>query len=139
MMKDTTKNSSEAKTRDNRSKHTIANWFFLKISGGPFYAYCILKHIGRKSGREYVTPVSAYPLGDGFVLALLYGDANSVDWCRNILSTGQCKLATHGKEHVLKQPEIIPAEQALTVFPKPMQRMYKTRGIQQFLWIHKAS
>jgi hypothetical protein len=100
-------------------------------------AYSALKHVGRSSGREYVTPLSAYPLGDGFVLALLYGEAAKVDWCRNVMAAGQCRLLTCGQEYVLERPEIIPAEHALAAFPLLMRRMYRARGIQQFLWVHR--
>ena len=50
-----------------------SNQLFLKISGRRLRAYSIVKHVGRRSGREYVNPVSAYPLGDGFVITILYG------------------------------------------------------------------
>src|SRR5262245_46824390 len=71
-------------SRSTRQLNRRANAFFLKIAGRRFRAYSALKHIGRTSGREYITPLSAYPLGDGFVMPLLYGDAATVDWCRNI-------------------------------------------------------
>jgi hypothetical protein len=48
-----------------------SNRLFLKISGRRLRAYSIVKHVGRRSGREYVNPASAYPLGDGFVFPVL--------------------------------------------------------------------
>jgi deazaflavin-dependent oxidoreductase (nitroreductase family) len=79
-----------------------ANRFFLKIAGRRFRFYSILKHVGRRSGRAYATPVAAYPLGDGFVFALLDGD--NVDWCHNVLAAGKCTLKTLGREYVLEGP-----------------------------------
>ena len=52
---------------------SLSNRIFLKISGKWFRAYSIVRHVGRTSGRQYRNPVSAYPLGDGFVIAVLYG------------------------------------------------------------------
>ena len=46
----------------------MSNRLFLKISGGRLRAYSIVKHVGRRSAREYVNPANAYPLGDGFVI-----------------------------------------------------------------------
>ena len=46
---------------------SLANRVFLMISGRWFRAYSIVRHVGRTSGRAYQNPVSAYPLGDGFV------------------------------------------------------------------------
>jgi hypothetical protein len=35
--------------------------------------YAILRHVGRRSGRSYATPVVAHPVDDGFLIALPYG------------------------------------------------------------------
>jgi hypothetical protein len=133
IMQDTT----QKKPRDTRPTHRISNAIFLKIAGGPLRAYSVLKHVGRSSGREYITPVSAYPLGDGFVFALLYGDGANVDWCRNVMAAGQCLLKTRGHEYKLEKPEIIPASQAIDAFPSFTRHIFKSRGIQQFLWVHQ--
>ncbi len=124
-------------SRDTRQANKRANALFLKIAGGRFRAYSALKHIGRSSGREYVTPLSAYPLGDGFVLALLYGDAANVDWCRNVMAAGKCILKTRGEEYVLEKPEIIPASKALAAYPLLARLMYRARGIHEFVWVHR--
>ena len=88
-----------------------SNRLFLKISGRRLRAYSIVKHVGRRSGREYVNPVSAYPLGDGFVITILYGLDSQ--WVRNVLATGRLTLMTQGREHALERPELIPTTQAL--------------------------
>jgi hypothetical protein len=118
-------------------KNRLANAFFLKIAGGRFRAYSLLKHVGRKSGREYRTPITAFPLGDGFALALLYGDAAEVDWCLNVMTAGTCKLTALGQEYTLEKPEIIPASKALAAFPPLFRFYYRSRGIEQFLWAHR--
>jgi hypothetical protein len=114
-----------------------SNAIFLKIAGGPLRAYSLLKHIGRSSGKEYATPLTAYPLGDGFVIALLYGDATIVSWCRNVMAAGKCIIKTNGQEHVLGRPEIISAAQALPAYPPLFRFVYKSRDIRQFLWVHR--
>ncbi len=135
-MLENTQSNPQKRIRGPRPMNRRANAFFLKIAGGRFRAYSLLKHIGRSSGREYRTPVTAFPLGDGFVLALLYGDAAEVDWCRNVMAAGKCILKTRGQEYVLEKPEIIPASKALAAYPLLFRFYYRTRGIQQFLWVH---
>jgi len=71
---------------------SLSNRIFLKISGKWFRAYSIVKHTGRRSGREYRNPVSAYPLEDGFVIAVLYGAQSQ--WVRNVMATGRLTLLT---------------------------------------------
>ncbi|MBX3082225.1 MAG: nitroreductase family deazaflavin-dependent oxidoreductase [Anaerolineae bacterium] len=96
----------------------------------------MLKHIGRKSGREYHTPVTAFPLGNGFVLALLYGDASEVDWCLNVMAAGKCILKTRGEEFVLERPESISTSQAMPAFPPLFRFVYRLQKVHQFLWVH---
>jgi hypothetical protein len=82
-----------------------SNRLFLKISGRRLRAYSIVKHVGRRSGCEYANPVSAYPLGDGFVITILYGLDSQ--WVRNVLATGRLTLVTQGRQHALERPELI--------------------------------
>src|SRR5581483_3016652 len=63
------------------NKHTL-NPTTLKSAGHRTSIYAAVKHVGRRSGRIYTTPVVAKPLGDGFVIPLPY--EASVDWCRNV-------------------------------------------------------
>ena len=136
-MQTTIQTQNQKQQGDRRNLNKRANAIFLKFAGKRFRAYSILKHIGRKSGREYLTPVTAYPLGDGFVVALLYGDGANVDWCRNVMTTGKCTLKTLGQEYMLERPEIIPASQALQAYPLFLRLYLVSRRIQQFLWVHQ--
>ena len=85
-----------------------------KIAGRRSSIYATLKHVGRRSGRAYMTPVVAKPLGDGFVIPLPYD--TGVDWCRNVLTAGTCTLNWNEQEYTLEQPEIIQLSQALKAF-----------------------
>ena len=115
------------------------NALFLKIAGGHLRAYSALKHRGRRSGRDYTTPLSAYPFGDGFVVALLYGEAQNVDWVQNVMAAGQCLLQTRGEEYLLERPEIIPASQAESAFPPLLRWLNRSRGIREYLWAHRRA
>ena len=136
-MQGNTESQGKIGARPRRQANRRANALFLKISGGPLRAYSALKHIGRSSGREYVTPISAYPLGDGFVMAVLYGEAAKVDWVRNVIVAGRCVLKTRGEEYVLEKPEIISASQALAAYPPLMRCVYRSRDIHEFMWAHR--
>ena len=114
----------------------VANRIFLKISGKRFRAYSIVRHVGRSSGREYRNPVSAYPLGDGFVIPVLYGTQSH--WVRNVMTAGEFTLRTKGRDYRLRRPEIIPSAEALAALP-PLQRgITRFQKIQDFLWAHHA-
>jgi hypothetical protein len=128
----------EAMATKGRRDHVkaVANRLFLAVSGRSVRAYSIVRHVGRVTGREYRNPVSAYPLDDGFVIAVLYGPRSQ--WVRNIMATGHLVLRTKGRDHRLERPEFIGQEQALVAFPPYQRRMLTRRGIRDFVWAHHA-
>lgn len=93
--------------------------------------------MGRNSGREYQNPVSAYPLGDGFVIPVLYGIGS--EWVRNVMTTGGFVLRTKSCDVALERPEIISPAQALAAYPPLMHRTMKSRKIQNFVWAHRVT
>jgi deazaflavin-dependent oxidoreductase (nitroreductase family) len=116
---------------------SLANRVFLMVSGRWFRAYSIVRHVGRTSGRAYQNPVSAYPLGDGFVIPVLYGTQSQ--WVRNVMATGRFTLRTKGRDHPLERPELIPPAQALAAYPALLRRIMRSQQIQAFVWAHRAS
>ncbi len=85
---------------------------------GPVVAHLagfgIVHHVGRKSGREYATPVVALRHGDDFVIPLTYG--LDTDWCRNVTAAGVFELERRGRRRRLV-PEVHPAEDGLGGLP----------------------
>jgi hypothetical protein len=75
-----------------------------------YFSLSALHHVGRRSGRTYMTPLSADSLGDGFVLAVAYP---KVDWCDNVLTAGKCTLTWNGKGYALQRPELIGRREAM--------------------------
>ena len=102
--------------------------------GSLYFNLSVLKHVGRKSGREYVTFLSAYPLGDGFVLTLAYPHT---DWCSNIMASGKCTLTFKEQEYELERPELIPMSEAWAAYPPITKLFALAGGEQQCLWVHK--
>lgn len=116
------------------------NAVILPIAGKRFSPYALLKHTGRRSGRTYVTPLGAFPFGDGFVLVLTYGP--QVDWCRNVIASGHAILKRQGREYDLERPELIPINAALLqAIPLPLRftRFIGIRESKQCLWLHRPS
>jgi hypothetical protein len=103
--------------------------------GSLYFNLAALHHVGRRSGREYVTPLSAYPLGDGFVLAVAYPH---VDWSENVLAAGKCTLAWKGHEYALERPERIPLSAALKAYPPLVKPFIFAPGTNEFLWLHRS-
>src|SRR5664280_730948 len=57
----------------------------------------IVRHVGRRSGRTYETPVVAVEHDDSFLIALPYGERT--DWVRNVLAGGKADVVTHDRTY----------------------------------------
>ena len=65
----------------------------------------VVRHVGRKSGRRYRTPVVAFRSASGFVIPMTYG--RDVDWARNIVRAHGCEVEQLGQRHALRNPRIV--------------------------------
>ena len=122
----------QASKRANRWARKVAG----TRPGSLYFNLSALHHTGRRSGREYVTPLSAYPLGDGFVLAVAYPH---VDWSENVLAAGKCTLTWKGHEYALDKPKQIPISDALKAYPALVKPFIFAPGTKEFLWLHRSN
>ncbi len=69
---------------------------------GPLAPYLpgfgVVVHRGRKTHRQYRTPVNVFRRRGGYVIALTYGP--EAEWVRNVIAQGGCVLDTRG--HTLR-------------------------------------
>jgi deazaflavin-dependent oxidoreductase (nitroreductase family) len=101
---------------------------FAGVSRTPF---ALIRHIGRRSGKPYETPIIVMPQGRGFVIALTYGPG--VDWYRNVQAAGEATLLWHNQEFALRQPEAIPADVGRAAFPAPFRQILGLLGTRDFV------
>ncbi|GAB2958721.1 nitroreductase [Amycolatopsis acidiphila] len=92
-------------------------------------------HRGRKSGREYRTPVNVFKAPKGYVVALTYGP--DADWVRNVLAAGGCGLETMGRQVALTNPRIVHDEQR-TATPFVVRQILGVVGVTEFLYLDQA-
>lgn len=83
--------------------------------------WAVIVHTGRRSGREYRTPVLAFTRGSQVTIALGYG-ADS-DWVRNLLAAGGGAIVRKGHEARLADPVVVaPGDTDLPRFAAPWLR-----------------
>jgi deazaflavin-dependent oxidoreductase (nitroreductase family) len=90
-----------------------------------------IRHTGRKSGKQYSTPVGAERVQDGFVIPLAYG--TQVDWLQNVIAAGRATLSTNGETHDVTEPEVIDAAAALPSLSPGRRRTFERLGIALYL------
>jgi deazaflavin-dependent oxidoreductase (nitroreductase family) len=95
----------------------------LRSAGQEGSNTAVVRHVGRRSGRTYETPVVAVQHDDSFLIALPYGQRT--DWLKNVLDNGSASIVTKGHTYDVDQPEVIPMAQATGYFGPREQRMHR--------------
>jgi len=108
----------------------------LRSAGKAGSATSVVRHVGRKSGQEYQTPVVAVEHDDSFLIALPYGDLT--DWVKNVLAKGSATLVTGGHTYQVDEPEVIPMAEATAFFRPKEQRMHRQFGVGTALQVHRV-
>jgi|SRR5215211_986500 len=72
--------------------------------------YCIIEHVGRRSGKQYRTPVNVFSTDEGLAVLLTYGPNR--DWVKNLTAAGGGRVKRYGKTFEVKDPQVVPKEEA---------------------------
>lgn len=95
----------------------------------------VVRHVGRRSGRTYQTPVIAVQHDDSFLIALPYG--KRTDWLKNVLDKGSATLVTDGHMFEVDRPEVIPMAEATAYFRPREQRMHRQFHVDSALQVRQ--
>jgi deazaflavin-dependent oxidoreductase (nitroreductase family) len=121
-----------------RSVARVVNPLVLRFAGGRHMPVLgVLHHRGRRTGREYATPLGIRPAaGGGFVMPLTFGEA--AGWYRNIRAAGSGVVTWRGSDHAVAGPVIVDRAAALGAFPRYERLALRLIGVQQFVWLRDA-
>jgi deazaflavin-dependent oxidoreductase (nitroreductase family) len=100
-----------------------------------------IRHVGRRTGKPYVTSVGARVQGAAVLIPLTFG--NRSDWTRNVCAAGQCSVRLNGKVYQAVAPQFIDTAHAAPLIRGafgPVQRLaFRLLGIQQFMQLQLAT
>lgn len=94
---------------------------------GPF---SLIRHIGRKSGRIYETPVILARAPEGFIAELTYGE--NVNWYRNVVASRGCVVVHHRVQYRVTAVEACSAQRGRSAYPAPFRLVLKALGRNEF-------
>ena len=120
----------------------ILNPLIVKLAGGRHFGMAAqIRHVGRRSGRTYTTPVSARRSGDMVAIALTFG--NQSDWSRNVRSAGGGTIRIKGVDYDVTQPQVMSRLEAKPLMQaafSPMERAgFRILGIKQVMILQAVS
>jgi deazaflavin-dependent oxidoreductase (nitroreductase family) len=108
----------------------------LRSAGSQRSGVAVVRHVGRRSGRPYETPVAAVEHDGSFLIPLPYGDRT--DWLKNVLAAGSATLVTGGRSYEVDSPKVIPMSEAAGYFRPRDQRMQRRFGVDSALRLHRV-
>ena len=116
----------------------ILNPLMVRLAGRRFFPMAQIHHVGRRSGKAYVTPTSAHVHGDVLLIGLTFG--NQSDWSRNVRAAGGCTVRLGGHAYRATSPELITwaDDRALvaSAFNPVLRAGFRVLGIRQFMRLH---
>jgi hypothetical protein len=96
-------------------KHTL-NPLTLRLARRGVGPFSLVRHIGRKSGRTFETPVILARVPGGFAAELTYGPR--VNWYRNLVAGGGI-VVWKGHEYRVEHVEPMTVDDGLRAFGPP--------------------
>jgi len=122
-----------------RAAARVVNPLVLRIAGRRHMPIVgVVHHRGRKTGREYATPLGVRPApgGGGFVMPLTFSQASQ--WYQNILAAGGCVITYRGADHTVTGPVVVDRATAGPGYPRYERLALRLIGINEFLWLADA-
>jgi deazaflavin-dependent oxidoreductase (nitroreductase family) len=110
-------------------KNTL-NRATIRLARTRFGPFSLVRHVGRKSGRSYETPLILVRVPDGFIAELTYGE--DVDWYRNVVAARGCTVIHHGAEFRVISVETCTSERGRAAFPPPFRQILRVLGRSEF-------
>lgn len=95
----------------------------------PYFATLI--HRGRRSGLEHQTPLNVFPVADGFIIALTYGQ--NADWRKNLFAAEHARMVHRGVELRVVAPRFLPEDEALTALPLGLAQLLALLNVHDFI------
>jgi len=113
------------------NKH-VTNKVFLLFAGwvAPF---AIVHHKGRHSGKNYRTPVLAFPTETGFLFALTYG--RKVDWVRNLMAADGGVLEYKAEKTPFTEVRLVKYDEDL--FPRWIRRSLRRISVEDCILVER--
>jgi deazaflavin-dependent oxidoreductase (nitroreductase family) len=98
-----------------------------RIAGDRFAPWALLRHRGRRSGRDFATPVVAFRVAGGFAIPLAFGESS--DWFQNVVVAGEGTLRLRGRECAFTAARMVDVTSPLLALSAWKRAMVRAAGI----------
>jgi len=103
--------------------------------------FAIIEHTGRRSGKQYRTPVNVFSTDvDGkpdLAIVLTYGPNR--DWLKNLTAAGGGRMRHNGKTFGVADPRVVSKDEAATHVISRVQRVFARLPFEQAVLLTRTS
>lgn len=117
------------------NKHLL-NPAMMHLAGRKHWYAAVIRHTGRRSGKNYATPVVADRVAGGFVIPLPYG--TDVDWLRNVLAAKRATVTVDGETYDVVDPVVVDHTVAAPQLSPQRRRAFARFGVDKFVKVSLA-
>lgn len=96
----------------------------------------ILEHVGRKSGKQFRTPLTVFTTDEGVAILLTYGPNR--DWLKNITAAGGGRIKRYGKTFTVQDPRVMPKAEAAPAVKGWMRPLFGMLPFEQAVLLTRA-
>ena len=114
-------------------KH-VTNPVMVRFFSGRSVHAALLHHVGRRSGKAYLTPLTAHRSEDTIIVPLPYG--TKVDWLRNLQTAGRGVVELDGRRVTVDEPEVVPVDRVISLLPPFVTRLVRLHDTKEALQLH---
>ena len=97
--------------------------------------YAVIRHRGRRSGKEYAVPVAIGVTRDSYVIPVAHEGAQ---WIPNLMAVGECGVRWNGREWRAVEPEIIDKTEAVKAFGRVARFLLRYLPVKRFIRLRRA-
>ncbi len=116
----------------------LLNPLILRIAGGRWVPmFSLVRHRGRKSGRIYATPVTAFPRVGFFWFGLAFGENSG--WARNVVAAGDADLRYRGSDYHLVEATVVEIADVKSELPPIVRYGSRLAGMHKTIRMRIAS
>lgn len=122
--------------RVRRLNRALWNPLVMRAAGTPGADASIVRHVRRRTGTPYETPVGAVATENGFAIGLPYGTAP--DWVENVVAAGSAVVVHEGSTYPVDGPEVVDTRRAGRYFTAKERRIQRLYGVRDFLLLRRV-
>lgn len=119
-----------------RFNRLVLNPLMLLWAGKRHWYAGVVHHVGRRSGRDYRTPVVVEEVGDELYIPLPYG--RDVDWYQNLHAAGQGMAVVRGERYRVIAPQVVPASEVASLLSFRKRLTLGAYGVKEYLRLRKS-